>query len=104
MQRHSIICQPSSCRGLSLSSLDTVQGGLETVTAPPFYQQVAGTVVLCELQLSLSSSLSSLDNMDLSCRTVTSYSLVTEFIVCVVHACSPHCLGQWARPQWSPVL
>ena len=61
------------------------------MTAPPFYQQVAGTVVLCELQLSLSSSLSSLDNMDLSCRTVTSNSL-TDTTVGV--QCAPQCLGE----------
>ena len=51
------------------------QSSIETVTAPPFYKQIAGTVVLCDVSISVTSSYSAVSDLDLSCKTLYDESL-----------------------------
>ena len=48
----------------------SLQSSTETIQAPPFYHQVAGTVILCDVMISVTSSYSSVTDLDLSCRTL----------------------------------
>ena len=45
------------------------------MTAPPFYKQIAGTVVLCDVSISVTSSYSDVRDLDLSCKTLYDESL-----------------------------
>ena len=45
------------------------------MTAPPFYKQIAGTVVLCDVSISVTSSYSAVSDLDLSCKTLYDESL-----------------------------
>ena len=45
-----------------------VQSSVERVQAPPFYQQIAGTVVLCDVSVALTNSFSEISDLDLNCR------------------------------------
>ena len=51
------------------------QSSIETVTAPPFYKQIAGTVILCDVSISVTSSYSDVRDLDLSCKTLYDESL-----------------------------
>ena len=37
---------------------------------PPFYQQIAGTVILCDVSVALTSSFSEISDLDLNCRVL----------------------------------
>ena len=60
---------------LSLLLTKTYQSSVETVAAPPFYQQIAGTVILCDMSVSVTSSYSDVRDLDLSCKTLYDESL-----------------------------
>ena len=45
------------------------------MTAPPFYKQIAGTVILCDVSISVTSSYSDVRDLDLSCKTLYDESL-----------------------------
>ena len=48
---------------------------MQTIQGPPFYQQVAGTVVLCDVTISLTNSYSDITDLDLNCRTLRDNTL-----------------------------
>ena len=48
---------------------------VQTIQGPPFYQQVAGTVVLCDVTISLTNSYSDITDLDLNCRTLRDNTL-----------------------------
>ena len=48
---------------------------MERVQGPPFYQQIAGTVILCDVSVALTSSYSEIADLDLNCRILFDNSL-----------------------------